>query len=50
MKCYEARVSLYVSLVSVGLGITLGAFVGVISAFQAALSFLGVGTPPNVPS
>jgi len=30
---YGARVSLYVSLVSVGLGVTLGALLGVISAF-----------------
>ena len=30
---YGARVSLYVSLVSVGLGVTLGALIGVMSAF-----------------
>lgn len=30
---YGARVSLYVSLVSVGLGVTLGALIGMISAF-----------------
>src|SRR5262249_4177605 len=30
---YGARVSLYVSLFSVGIGVTLGAFLGVISAF-----------------
>src|SRR5262245_36984989 len=30
---YGARVSLYVSLVSVGVGVTLGAFIGIVSAF-----------------
>lgn len=30
---YGARVSLYVSLVSVGVGVTLGAFVGIVSAY-----------------
>src|SRR5262245_62269440 len=30
---YGARVSLYVSLVSVGIGVTLGAFIGIVSAY-----------------
>lgn len=34
---YGARVSLYVSLVSVGVGVTLGALIGVISAFFGGL-------------
>ena len=34
---YGARVSLYVSLVSVGVGVTLGALIGVLSAFFGGL-------------
>ena len=30
---YGARISLYVSLISVGIGVTLGALIGVVSAY-----------------
>jgi peptide/nickel transport system permease protein len=34
---YGARVSLYVSLVSVGIGVTMGAFIGIVSAYYGGI-------------